>query len=134
MNDYNKFKANFEYQQKVAAKGFGDTVEKITKATGIKKVVDTVAEALDADCGCDKRKKKLNELFPYKIPELFTEQEFLYLKDIFKEKKNNITEYAPKMLKIYNRVFKDTKKLTNCSPCFVGQVYNKLEAIYNEYK
>ena len=78
MSDYNKFKANFEYQQKVAAKGFGDTVEKITKATGIKKVVDTVAEALDADCGCDKRKKKLNELFPYKMPELFTEQEFLY--------------------------------------------------------
>ena len=27
------------------SKGLGDTVEKITKATGIKKVVDTVAKA-----------------------------------------------------------------------------------------
>ena len=65
MNDYNKFKANFEYQQKVAAKGFGDTVEKITKATGIKKVVDTVAKATGKDCGCNKRKDSLNRAFPY---------------------------------------------------------------------
>ena len=134
MSDYKTFKANFEYHKERSSKGFGDTVEKITKATGIKKVVDTVAEALDADCGCDKRKKKLNELFPYKMPELFTEQEFLYLQDIFIERKNDITEYAPRMLEIYNRVFNEEKKLTNCSPCFVGQVYNKLEAIYNEYK
>ena len=63
MNDYNKFKANFEYQQKVAAKGFGDTVEKITKATGIKKVVDTVTKG---DCGCNKRRDSLNRMFPYK--------------------------------------------------------------------
>ena len=62
MNDYNKFKANFEYQQKVAAKGFGDTIEKITKATGIKKVVDTVTKG---DCGCNKRRDTLNRMFPY---------------------------------------------------------------------
>ena len=62
MSDYNTFKANFEYHKARSSKGFGDTVEKITKATGIKKVVDTVADALDADCGCDKRKKKLNVL------------------------------------------------------------------------
>jgi len=47
------------------SKGLGDTIEKITKATGIKKVVDTVAKATGKDCGCNKRKQTLNRLFPY---------------------------------------------------------------------
>tara|TARA_R100000995_G_scaffold17032_1_gene6764 strand:- start:1878 stop:2084 length:207 start_codon:yes stop_codon:yes gene_type:complete len=47
------------------SKGLGDSIEKITKATGIKKVVDTVAKATGKDCGCDKRKETLNRLFPY---------------------------------------------------------------------
>jgi hypothetical protein len=45
------------------SKGFGDTVEKFTKATGIKQIVDTVT---NGDCGCDKRKDSLNRIFPYK--------------------------------------------------------------------
>ena len=48
------------------SKGLGDTIEKITKATGIKKVVDTVAKATGKDCGCNKRKQALNKAFPYK--------------------------------------------------------------------
>ena len=47
-----------------ANKGAGDIVETITTATGIKAVVDTVAKALDADCGCAARKETLNKLFP----------------------------------------------------------------------
>jgi len=133
MSDYNTFKANFEYHKARSAKGFGDTVEKITKATGIKKVVDTVADALDTDCGCDKRKKKLNDLFPYLMPELLTEDEFNFLDLTFKNESNQIKD-PDRILEIYNRVFKDKKKMTNCSPCFVNQVYNKLKAIYNEYK
>jgi hypothetical protein len=48
------------------SKGLGDTVEKITEATGIKKVVETVAKAAEKDCGCGKRKDALNRAFPYK--------------------------------------------------------------------
>tara|TARA_R100000329_G_scaffold136485_1_gene117211 strand:+ start:18 stop:218 length:201 start_codon:yes stop_codon:yes gene_type:complete len=48
------------------SKGLGDSIEKFTKATGIKKVVDTVSKAVGKDCGCAKRKDKLNRLFPYK--------------------------------------------------------------------
>lgn len=48
------------------SKGLGDTVEKITTATGIKKVVDTVAKASGKDCGCKQRKDALNRMFPYK--------------------------------------------------------------------
>ena len=40
--------------------GFGDVVEKITKVTGIKTVVDVVSDAIGVDCGCSKRKEKLN--------------------------------------------------------------------------
>ena len=43
------------------SKGLGDSIEKFTKATGIKKIV----EKLPGDCGCKKRKDKLNKLFPY---------------------------------------------------------------------
>jgi hypothetical protein len=42
--------------------GLGDVVEKITKATGIKKVVDAVAKKLDKDCGCDEKKEKWNKI------------------------------------------------------------------------
>ena len=48
------------------SKGLGDTVEKFTRATGIKKAVDAVSKAVGKDCGCNKRKDKLNKMFPYK--------------------------------------------------------------------
>ena len=47
------------------SKGLGDTIEKITTATGIKKVVETVAKATGKDCGCAKRRDALNRVFPY---------------------------------------------------------------------
>lgn len=47
------------------SRGLGDTIEKITTATGVKKVVDTVSKATGKDCGCGKRKDALNRMFPY---------------------------------------------------------------------
>lgn len=44
------------------SKGLGDTIAKITKATGIDKVVDAIVE----ECGCKERQEKLNKMFPYK--------------------------------------------------------------------
>lgn len=43
-------------------KGLGDTIELITTATGINKLVKSITK----ECGCIKRKEKLNNLFPYK--------------------------------------------------------------------
>ncbi len=45
------------------SKGLGDTIDKITTATGIKKVVNKVT---GGGCGCGKRKAALNKAFPYK--------------------------------------------------------------------
>jgi hypothetical protein len=47
------------------SRGLGDTIEKFTKFTGIKTLVDLVTE--EEDCGCNKRKVWLNKQFPYKI-------------------------------------------------------------------
>lgn len=49
----------------IKSKGLGDTIEKFTKATGIKKVVDTIAKATNSGCGCNNRKDTLNRAFPY---------------------------------------------------------------------
>lgn len=46
--------------------GLGDTVAKMTNALGIDKMAESVARAVGKDdCGCNKRREKLNELFPY---------------------------------------------------------------------
>ena len=51
------------------SRGLGDTLAKITKVTGVKKVIDTVFDAINKDCGCRERQSKLNKLFPYKKEE-----------------------------------------------------------------
>mgnify|MGYP003640202565 CR=1 FL=1 len=45
--------------------GLGDSIEKFTKATGIKSVVDKVSQVTGKDCGCGKRKDSLNRIFPF---------------------------------------------------------------------
>lgn len=52
------------YKQK--SRGLGDSIEKFTKATGIKAVVDKVAKATGKDCGCSERRDSLNRVFPFK--------------------------------------------------------------------
>jgi hypothetical protein len=47
------------------SRGLGDSIEKFTKATGIKKVVQRVEKVTGKDCGCGKRKDTLNRAFPY---------------------------------------------------------------------
>jgi|TARA_Y100001937_G_C7122920_1_gene333545 predicted transcriptional regulator len=48
------------------SRGLGDSIEKFTKATGIKSVVNKVSGAIGKDCGCGERRDSLNRAFPYK--------------------------------------------------------------------
>ena len=49
------------------SKGLGDSVEKFTKKTGIKSLMDMAMGTVGKkDCGCNKRKDWLNQKFPYK--------------------------------------------------------------------
>jgi len=52
-------------ENKTKSKGLGDTIEKITTATGIKKVVEIISKVTGNDCGCQKRKEKLNNYRKY---------------------------------------------------------------------
>lgn len=52
-----------EYKKSRESIGLGDTIEKVLEATGIKAFVKMVTSG---DCGCEERKRKLNELFKYK--------------------------------------------------------------------
>jgi len=48
------------------SKGLGDTIAKITNAVGLDRVAESVAKAVGKeDCGCNKRKQRLNDMFPY---------------------------------------------------------------------
>ncbi len=56
-----------EQTEKQESKGLGDTIAKVTHAVGLDKVAESVAHAVGKeDCGCNKRREKLNDLFPYK--------------------------------------------------------------------
>ena len=49
------------------SKGLGDTVAKVTKATGIHSFAKIAAQVVGAKgCGCNKRREWLNKQFPYK--------------------------------------------------------------------
>ena len=125
-------KAYKEYKKKLkaASSGVGDTVAKITKATGIEKAVKFLA---GEDCGCDERKKTLNHIFPYQKPLCLTEDEYNYLEPKM-GKLNNVTiEEQKHILGIYNRIFKDNRKTTGCGKCFLNSVWKKLERIFKEY-
>tara|TARA_R100000541_G_scaffold13320_2_gene22217 strand:+ start:730 stop:1080 length:351 start_codon:yes stop_codon:yes gene_type:complete len=113
------------------SKGLGDTVEKITTATGIKKLVKWIA---GEDCGCDQRKEKLNKLFPYKNPKCLTEEEHIWCKNYFETFRSTINRNDQhKMLDIYNRVFDAKKEASSCGSC-VRELYNSVNKLYKTYE
>lgn len=110
--------------------GLGDTVEKVLEATGIASVAKFV---LGEDCNCEERKKKLNELFPYRNTNCLTEEEYQWLKET-----NVLTQdtFKPseqtKLIAIYNRVFNLRQEPTSCASCFRELVF-KMQKVYAEY-
>lgn len=129
--EFKKFKENHSK----ASTGLGDDIEKITKATGIKKVVDKVFDKLGTDCGCDARKTKLNSIFRYEKPECFNEEDFNTVKNAVESKQNKFSpQEQENFVDIYTRVFPQLKR-PECTPCsFKNEVYNRLVKVYNTYK
>jgi len=55
-----------ENNQSEESKGLGDTIAKITHMLKLDEIASMLADlAGKEDCGCTRRKEKLNELFPY---------------------------------------------------------------------
>lgn len=114
------------------SKGLGDTVEKVLKATGIDKVAKFI---LGDDCNCDKRKEKLNKLFPYKKLSCLVEDEYNFLTNFFEVKHREAINPSEqiKFLTIYNRVFGVNEEPTQCGSCWREFIGN-MQKIYNEYE
>lgn len=134
--DYKKWKENFE----ASPEGVGDVVEKVTKATGVKKVVEKIFDAAGADCGCEDRKTALNELLRFRPKECLNEEEFDYLKQFYVEKMGGFNEgiritpeVQDRLVNIYNRIMPRKKEMTNCGGCFLKEVYRPLSKVYSKY-
>jgi len=122
--------------KKKTSKGLGDTVEKVLDATGLGKLAKFV---LGEDCGCDKRKEKLNKLriFPHKKPNCLTEAEYNYLtannNEVLTKKVNIKPSEQYMMIKILSRVSNVRYEPTSCATC-VTEWQRKLLAVLSTYE
>ena len=123
-------KSSEKKSQEIKSTGLGDTVEKVFRKTGIDKVAKAV---LGDDCGCDKRQELLNDLFPYKKYNAPTDEELDIIEWLFTDAKNTISgSMVKEVYSVYNRIFNDKIRPTNCSSC-LKPVKQKLLKIHNEF-
>ena len=117
------------------AKGLGDTIEQITEATGIKKVVELFSSVTGIDCGCDERKEKLNALVPYKrTVNCLNQDDYNTLTEFVSPKKGSLTIQEQFIVSdIYFRVFNERLESSNCSSCW-RDIIGDLRKVYNQYE
>ena len=110
------------------SKGLGDSISKITEATGIKKVVDKISEVTGIDCGCEDRKKLLNKILPY--ARQFTADEMSIYESVLPRIKSTVTrEDQAILVKLYNKVFNANKETSSCGSC-VKSTLSQLKKVY----
>lgn len=104
-------------QEAKKSQGLGDTIEKVTKVTGIKKAVELFSNG--KDCGCEERKQKLNHLFPSNLKaRCLTEEEYTQWNDFREEDKKTLTSKEVDWLcKMYSDVFNRQYWRPTCGNC-----------------
>tara|TARA_Y100000310_G_C20603786_1_gene774420 strand:- start:728 stop:1282 length:555 start_codon:yes stop_codon:yes gene_type:complete len=119
---------------KVSA-GVGDVVEKVTKATGIKKLVDWFTPDGE-DCGCDERKEKWNaktSILRHKVNvECLTLAEYNYMKPLLSTNQPISAKHVNKLAEIYERIF-NVKLHGDCKGCSFAKKLDELKAVLNTY-
>ena len=115
--------------------GLGDSIEKLTEVTGIKKVVEMFSEATGIDCGCDERKEKLNNLFPYnRNINCLNESDYNKLTKYLSAQQTTLTPIEQQEVSdIYFNVFNYRLQISSCASCWKGKL-DELRRVYNEYK
>ena len=115
----------------IPSQGLGDTIEKITTATGIKTLVKFIAGEY---CGCEERKEKLNKMFSYRKVLCLTESEYSYLDNFYKENLPSVKPSQQKELfKIHDRIFQLKRPSeTSCADC-IRQMVSSLKRVYDNY-
>lgn len=128
---YKEWKKNFNAIQQNESKGLGDDIEKITEATGIKKLVNFIA---GEDCGCDARKEILNKVFRHNKLACLTEEEYDYLITFYAKNKNVLNnQEIVELYNISNRIFNKKNKPSSCSSC-VRTIVMRLKKVVDAYK
>jgi hypothetical protein len=108
------------------SKGLGDTIDKVTTATGVKALVKAIAP----DCGCEERREKLNQLFPYDR-EMTPEDMKLF--EPFLDWRTRLEMRASDVrliFDIYQRVTGRRQESTRCPSC-IKNALQKLDEIYH---
>jgi len=117
------------------SKGLGDSIEKLTEATGIKKAFEMFSEATGIDCGCDERKEKLNKIFPYnRNINCLNESDYTKLTKYLSAQQTTLTPIEQQEISdIYFNVFNYRLQISSCASCWKGKL-DELRKVYNEYK
>jgi len=118
-----------DWKAQQPSEGLGDTIEKITEATGIKAAVKWLA---GEDCGCEERKEKLNQIWRYRKTNCLLENEYKWLDNFFKQEGTVRPSGKREMIKIYNRVFNTRQGDTNCKSC-IRDIAIKMKKVYEAY-
>ena len=117
------------------SKGLGDTIEKITTTTGVKKLIEIFVDG--EDCGCEERKQKLNVLFAYRLKaRCLTELEYNQWKEFISVRTIRLsTEQVNFICELYASVFSRQvyKPCSGCSPAPLISMIDKLDKVYNQY-
>ena len=132
--EYKGYKAWKEAFDNDTSIGVGDIVEKVTEATGIKKATKKVFDKLGKDCGCDKRKEKLNKLkFKFKPVRCFTEDQYNAWGEFYKRNPPEVTyqEQTQLIIPIYAQLFARQLKPMSC--CIEPYIQD-INRVYEQYQ
>jgi len=131
--EYKEWKKNFDNDNSIGA---GDIVEKITNATGIKKIVEAFTPE-GKDCGCDERKKKLNKTrIKTTALRCLTEQQYNTWKAFLKrERRSEVTneQQVNIIIPIYAHIFALQHKVSSCGSC-VKKLIDEINVVFDTYE
>ena len=131
--EFETIQANVRLENEKNVVGLGDVVEKITEATGIKKLVKAI---VGDDCGCDEKREKFNKAVNWRTKRVncISEEDYKWTVDVSLKKKTRWKrEDIVRLVSIYNSVFRTKIKPTSCSSCvksYKAKLLQYLE-IYN---
>jgi hypothetical protein len=134
-----KDKRTKEYKEWKRSKGLGDTIEKITEATGIKKVVEWLADG--KDCGCNDRQEYLNKKYKWKV-NCFTKEDYEWFTEYIKRHSTESKRLEASDVFMISRLsinlFNKRMKIPNCNCQAAFDAYNEtvynINLVYQEYQ
>ena len=137
--EYRLMKEEFASQKEI--RGLGDVIEVITKATGIKAIVEKVSDVLGVDCGCDDRRERLNNLLPRgrKQVRCMTDEEYVSYGEFMSTRKAGRLEAdeVKYLMSLYTNIYNRKWAKVRCTQCAlkgrVKEAMSDLDRTYNNH-